>query len=74
MPKSQLLLYYYHEMMVLLILLMMKVLFSFLLKLNSHHPYKFVSPFQQTLKQNCRASRNFHSFKNMLKLLNKKLF
>ena len=48
---------------------MMRVLFSFLLKLNSHRPYTFTSPLQQTLKQNLRAWHNFCSAKNMLKLL-----
>ena len=43
--------------------------FSFLLKLNSNHPYTFTSPLQQTLKENQRASNNCYSVKNMLKLL-----
>ena len=43
--------------------------FSFLLKLNSHHPCTFTSPLQQTLKQNQRASHNSYSVKNMLKPL-----
>ena len=43
--------------------------FSFLLKLNSHHPNTFTSPLQQTLKQNQRASSNCYSVKNMLKPL-----
>ena len=34
--------------------------FSFLLKLNSHRPYTFTSPVQETLKQNHRASHNCH--------------
>ena len=45
--------------------------FSFLLKLNWHHPYTFTSPLQQTLKQNQRASHNCYSVKktclNMLR-------
>ena len=45
------------------------VLFSFLLKLNSHHLYTFTSLWQQTLKRNYRASHNCYSVKNMLKLL-----
>ena len=36
----------------------MRVLFSFLLKLNSHHPYTFPSPLQQTLSRIHRASHN----------------
>ena len=56
-------------MMLLVILLMMRVLFSFLLKMNSHHPYTFTSPLQQTLKQNHCASHNCCSVKNTLKLL-----
>ena len=43
--------------------------FSFLLKLNSHHPYTFTWSLQQTLKQNHRALHNCYSVKNMLKLL-----
>ena len=43
--------------------------FSFLLKLNSHHPNTFTSPLQQTLKQNQRASNYCYSVKNMLKPL-----
>ena len=42
------------------------VLFSFLLKLNSHYPHTFTSPFQKTLKQNHPASHNWYSVKNML--------
>ena len=53
----------------LLILLMTRVLFTFLLKLNSHHPYTFTPHLQQTLKQNHRALHNFYRVKNMLKLL-----
>ena len=53
----------------LLILLMIRVLFTFLLKLNSHHPYTFTPHLQQTLKQNHRALHNFYRVKNMLKLL-----
>ena len=53
----------------LLILLMMTALSCFLLKLNSHHPYRFASRFQQTLTQNHRASRNWYSLNNMLKRL-----
>ena len=45
------------------------VLFSFLLKLNSHHLYTFTSLWQQTLKRNYRASHNCYSVKNVLKLL-----
>ena len=53
-----------------LIFLIMRVLFSFLLKLNSHHPDTFTSPLLQTLKQNHhRASHNCYSVNNMLKLL-----
>ena len=55
--------------MLLLKLLMMKFLFSFILKLNSHHPYTFTSPLQQTLKQNHCSSHNCYSVKNRLKLL-----
>ena len=53
----------------LLILLMMTALSCFLLKLSSHHPYRFTSRFQQTLTQNHRASRNWYSLNNMLKRL-----
>ena len=66
--------------MLLLILLMVRVLSSFLLKLNSHHPHKFISPFQKTLKQNHPASPNWYSVKSMLqplafkRLLNELLF
>ena len=56
-------------MMLLLILQMMRVRFSFPLKLKSQHLYTFTSPFQYTLKQNHRASHNYYSAKNMLKLL-----
>ena len=45
------------------------IFFSFLVKLNSHHPYTLTSPVQQTLKQNQRASHNCYSVKKMLKLL-----
>ena len=55
--------------MLLLIFLMMRVVVSFLLKLNSHHPDTFASPLQQTLNQNYRASHNCYSVKNMVKLL-----
>ena len=55
--------------MLLLKLLMMKFLFSFILKLNSHHPYTFTSPLQQALKQNHCSSHNCYSVKNRLKLL-----
>ena len=48
---------------------MKRVLFSFLLKRNSHHPYTFTAPLQQTLKQNHRASHNCYSVGSMLKLL-----
>ena len=41
--------------------------FNFLLKLNSHHPNTFISPLQQTLKQNQQASNNCYNVKNMLK-------
>ena len=37
---------------------MTRVLFSFLLKLDSHHPNTFTSPLQQTLSQIHRASHN----------------
>ena len=53
----------------LLILMIMRDLFSFLLKLNSHHPYTFTSRLKQTLKQNHQSLQNCNSFKNMLKLL-----
>ena len=43
--------------------------FSFLLKLNSHHPNTFTSPLQQTLKQNQRASNNCYIAKTMMKPL-----
>ena len=43
--------------------------FSFLLKLNSHHPDTFTSPLQQTLKQNQRASNNCYIAKTMMKPL-----
>ena len=43
---------------VLSMLLMRRVILSFLLSLSSHHPYTFISPLQQTLKQNRRASPN----------------
>ena len=56
-------------MMLLLILLMIRVFLSFLLKLNSHQPYTFTSPLQQTLKQKHRALQNCYDVKNMLKLL-----
>ena len=36
----------------------MRVLFSFRLKLNLHHPYKLTSPLHQALKQNHGASYN----------------
>ena len=55
--------------MFLLILLMMRVLFSFLLKLNSHHPFTFTSPLQYALKQNYHVSHNCYRVKNILKLL-----
>ena len=51
-----------------MLLLIMKVVFSFLLKLNSHHPHTFTSALQQTLKQNHGASHNCNSVKTMLKL------
>ena len=51
------------------LMLMMRILFSFLLKLNSHHTYTFTSPLQQTLKQNHHALHDCYSVKNMLKLL-----
>ena len=56
-------------MMFLLTLLMMRVLFSFHLKLNSHHLFTFTPPLLQTLKQNHRALHNCYSIKNKLKLL-----
>ena len=56
-------------MMLLLILLMVRVLFSLLLKLNSHHSHTFTSPFQKTLKQNHPALHNWYSVKNMLQPL-----
>ena len=43
-------------MILSLILLMTWLLFSFLLKLNSHHTYTFTSPLQQTLKQDHRTA------------------
>ena len=43
-------------MILSLILLMTWPLFSFLLKLNSHHTYTFTSPLQQTLKQDHRTA------------------
>ena len=43
--------------------------FSFLLKLNSLHPYMFTKPLRHTLKQNQSASHNCYSVKKMLKLL-----
>ena len=52
-----------------MMLLMMRVLFSFLLKLNSPHPYTFTSPLQQKLKQNHRASHNCYSVKKHVKAL-----
>ena len=61
--------YYHHEMILLLILLMIKVLLSFLLKLNFHHPCKFTSPLQKAVKQNHHTLHNCYSVKNMLKLL-----
>ena len=45
------------------------IVFSFLVKLHSHHPYTFTSPMQQTQKQNQRASHNCYSVKKMLKFL-----
>ena len=51
-----------------MLLLIMKIVFSFLLKLNSHHPHTFTSALQQTLKQNHGASHNCNSVKTMLKL------
>ena len=66
--------------LLLVILLMIRVLFSFLLKLNSCHHYTFYSPLQQSLKQNHRASHNCYSVKYMMKrlafkwLLNESLF
>ena len=50
-----------------MLLLIMKVVFSFLLKLNSHHPHTFTSALQQTLKQNHGALHNCNSAKTMLK-------
>ena len=47
-------------MMLLLILLIIRVLFSFLLKLNSHHPHTFTSLVEKGMKQNHRASHNYH--------------
>ena len=61
--------YYRHWMMLLVLLLMMRFFLSFLLKLNSHYPYTFTSPFQKTLKLNQRASHNCYIAENMLKLL-----
>ena len=43
--------------------------FSFLLSMNLRHLYTFTSPLQQTLKWNQRASHNYYSATNMLKLL-----
>ena len=48
---------------------MLRVPFSFLLKLKSYYPYKFISPLQQTLKQNHCASHICYNVRNMLKLL-----
>ena len=56
-------------MILFLILLTMRVLFNFLLKLNSHHSYTFTSPLQQTLKQDHHALHNCYSVINMLNFL-----
>ena len=55
--------------MVQLILLIIRLLFKFLLKLNSYHPHTFTSPLQHALKQIHRASHNCYCVKNLLKLL-----
>ena len=48
--------FFFTIIMLLLILLMMRVIFSFLLKLNSHHSYRFISPLQQKRKHQHSAS------------------
>ena len=50
-------------------LLVLRLLFSFLVKLNSYHSYTFTSPFQQTLKEKHSASHDCYSVKNILKVL-----
>ena len=55
--------------MIQLILLIIRLLFKFLLKLNSYHPHTFTSPLQHALKQIHRASHNCYCVKNLLKLL-----
>ena len=63
---------FYHSIIfyyILVILVMVRVLFSFLLNLNYYRHYTFISPLQETLKQNHPASHNCYSVKNMLKLL-----